>query len=426
MDKLPTLSNEAQLEVMNMVKDGLSIEEAIAKAVELAAEEKKDKESGEKKDINKATLRAVTKMVEDGNISAKDAIRHAERLNNVRVRKKGDAQRILLMNMVKEGNLSIEEAIQHAKGMGVDVVSEPTTAKSGYAAQEGKIYNFAVYKFNRLKGAQRRILQLDFQTLVMCNVQRGQRNHQYKFSDIARVESADGVGFTIQFVGDKPDIDYEADTLEEKNRIFRLLSLIVNNNRAEAGTGGGAPGGGVGDGSGSPVLKEGRVEKKGHSMAMFNWASRWLQLRQGELAYFKEEDLNNALNILPLGGGQTSISKKGTDGFVIATGKKSYAFKIPAPAGYALAPPFSRPAGRCPMTPLRRRLTHSNALACARCLAEPGMLPRRPWRRSATSGRPPLKPPPAAAAAWAVAAPRVRRPCCSRRSRPSLASCDPW
>jgi hypothetical protein len=55
-------------------------------------------------------------MVQDGNITAKDAIRHAEALNSIKVclsfasclfvsrvqvRKKGDAQRILLMNMVK-------------------------------------------------------------------------------------------------------------------------------------------------------------------------------------------------------------------------------------------------------------------------------------------------------------------------------------
>jgi len=41
------------------------------------------------------------RMVAKGNITAQDAVRHAEALNQVRVRKKGDAQRILLMNMVK-------------------------------------------------------------------------------------------------------------------------------------------------------------------------------------------------------------------------------------------------------------------------------------------------------------------------------------
>lgn len=51
-----------------------------------------------------------------------------------------------------------------------------------------------------------------------------------------------------------------------------------------------------------PLIKEGRVEKKGTlSMAYFNWTSRWLQVRTGELKYFKEEDLDNAINIIPLG-----------------------------------------------------------------------------------------------------------------------------
>ena len=50
-----------------------------------------------------------------------------------------------------------------------------------------------VYKINRLKGAQRRILQLDFQTKVLCNIQKGHRNNQFRFEQIERVESE--VGF---------------------------------------------------------------------------------------------------------------------------------------------------------------------------------------------------------------------------------------
>lgn len=42
--------------------------------------------------------------------------------------------------------------------------------------------------------------------------------------------------FTIHFVGDsRPPYEYEADSLEEKNKIFRLLSLIVTKNRASRG-----------------------------------------------------------------------------------------------------------------------------------------------------------------------------------------------
>lgn len=72
--------------------------------------------------VGRTTMDAVARMVEEGNITKKDAIRHAEALNQVwrflldfhiqrtvhktatqqvKVRKRGDAQRILLMNMVK-------------------------------------------------------------------------------------------------------------------------------------------------------------------------------------------------------------------------------------------------------------------------------------------------------------------------------------
>lgn len=77
------------------------------------ASEPKDEED-DVQDIHEATLAAVhrlatgcttifhkLRMVQEGSITAEDAMRHAEFLNQVRVRKKGDAQRILLMNMVK-------------------------------------------------------------------------------------------------------------------------------------------------------------------------------------------------------------------------------------------------------------------------------------------------------------------------------------
>lgn len=40
-----------------------------------------------------------------------------------------------------------------------------------------------------------------------------------------------------------------------------------------------------------PVMKEGRVEKKGtQGLAMFNWQGRWLKIRANELAYYREDD----------------------------------------------------------------------------------------------------------------------------------------
>eukprot|EP00047_Mylnosiga_fluctuans_P024651 m.166145 g.166145 ORF g.166145 m.166145 type:complete len:1343 (+) comp9898_c0_seq4:65-4093(+) len=338
-DRLPTLSNDAQLAIMNMVKGGMSMDEALKKAQEMEASEVRSKPtlpSGVSKgqlsgkDINRATMDVVTKMVQDGNLSSADALRHAEALNSVKVRKKGDAQRILLMNMVKERNISIDEAVRLAAEMGVDVNYDRQAARASLAAAEGKIYNFGVYKFSKLKGAQRRILQLDFSSKIMCNIQRGHRNNQIRFEDIERVESEDGLLFTIHVGGEaRHTAEYEADSLEEKNKIFRLLSLIVSHNNSDRT-------GKVEEDIAKPearVIKEGRVEKKGHTVAYFNWSSRFMRVRQGELAYYREDDLSNALNILALAQGVSSVTRKGLDMFVVHTNKKNFTFRVPPPAG---------------------------------------------------------------------------------------------
>lgn len=113
---------------------------APARSVDGAA---KDSEEMSQEDINRQTLEAVTRMVKECNISAEDAMRHAEALKSVKVRKAGDAQRILLMNMVKEGNISVEDAVKHAKGMGVDMEAD-TQKTHGLGLAEGKIYNFGI------------------------------------------------------------------------------------------------------------------------------------------------------------------------------------------------------------------------------------------------------------------------------------------
>ena len=66
--------------------------------------------------INSQTLAAVQRMIKDGNVSASEARRHAANLNKITVRKRGDAQRILLMNMVKDGNISLAIANRSRDG----------------------------------------------------------------------------------------------------------------------------------------------------------------------------------------------------------------------------------------------------------------------------------------------------------------------
>lgn len=61
--------------------------------------------------------------------------------------------------------------------------------------------------------------------------------------------------------------------------------------------------------------------------------SRWLRVRPRELVYFKEDDLENPLNIIPLGAGLATITKKGNDMFVVHSNKKDTTFRVPAPQG---------------------------------------------------------------------------------------------
>ena len=78
----------------------------------------------------------------------------------------------------------------------------------------------------------------------------------------------DGVAFTISFHGESvPPSEFEADSLEEKNKIFRMLTLIIEVNRKASK----AEDVNVPQPS-ENLLKEGRLEKKGHSVAYFNWA----------------------------------------------------------------------------------------------------------------------------------------------------------
>lgn len=58
-----------------------------------------------------------------------------------------------------------------------------------------------------------------------------------------------------------------------------------------------------------------------------------MRVRQGELSYFREDDLANALNILTLASGVSSVTKRGLDQFVVHTNKKSFTFRVPPPFG---------------------------------------------------------------------------------------------
>ncbi|XP_022802689.1 uncharacterized protein LOC111340162 isoform X4 [Stylophora pistillata] len=234
--------------------------------------------------------------------------------------KEGDAERKRIMNMVKEGKLSVEEAMKEAKNLGVIASPEPTNDDGN---GEEKIFNFGVYKYGRDKTSlSRRILQFDFQEKVLCIIQKGNRNKKFVFTDIRGFDSEDGVRFYIYL---ESDYELDADSIEEKNKICHLLDSIVTQNRGDEPDGEfKAP-----SLDATKVIKEGQVEKKGHSAAFMMWPRRWLRIQQGELSYFKlGEESQAALNIVKLGPGLAEVKGVDHNAFIIITSKKEYSFRV--------------------------------------------------------------------------------------------------
>lgn len=219
----------------------------------------------------------------------------------------------------EEGLLSVEEAMEQAKTLGVMASTEP----AGDENSEEKIFNFGVYKYGRDKTSlSRRILQFDFQEKVLCIIQKGNRNKKFAFTDLRGFDSEDGVRFYIYF-----DSDYEldADSVEEKNKICHLLESIVQQNQGDQPDGEFvAPSLDT-----ARIIKEGQIEKKGHSAAFMMWPRRWLRVQQGELSYFKlGEENQTALNIVKLGPGLAEVKSIDHNSFVIITSKKEYSFRV--------------------------------------------------------------------------------------------------
>ncbi|KJE97247.1 hypothetical protein CAOG_007686 [Capsaspora owczarzaki ATCC 30864] len=226
-------------------------------------------------------------------------------------------------------------------------------ASGSGSGSEERVFNFGVYKYTKLKSAQRRILQIDFQSRVLCNIKRGNRDKRFEFNQIESCECEDGLRFTINFVNHEPS-EYDADSIEEKIRISRLINYIVTKTKQSEQTSQGVDLASQSfavdgeDGEEGPsssqgvevnystadlmnqarnVIMEGEVEKRGHSASMMFWARRWLKISEGEVAYFKMDDRENALNIVPLDLRSVTFSRL-PNGFVIHTSKKQFSFRV--------------------------------------------------------------------------------------------------
>ncbi|XP_071958925.1 uncharacterized protein [Antedon mediterranea] len=247
--------------------------------------------------------------------------------------KTGDAQRMILGNLVKSGRITIDDAMHYSRILGIIATAEKEAhdiAEANSAFATKKVYNFGIYKYYRHRPCQRRILQIDFQACFICNIQKGNLNRKFNFSEVVDYESEEGLRFFINFT-DHHEYEMEADSPEDKEKICRLLQMIVEQNRShEKGRALTIQDRATTLPRVQAVLKEGLLEKKNHNLYT-TWTKRWVRIRQGELSYYKpDEDKHTALNILQLTHDVTVVKKVGDNAVSIATRKKIYHFRIPS------------------------------------------------------------------------------------------------
>lgn len=172
----------------------------------------------------------------------------------------------------------------HAEETEVADEKTPTQVRKPFAHLKQMEHNFGVQQISKSGRQQRRILQLDFTEMSIFIIAKGQRARTIPFAVVDDVDSDDEhPRFTLSI---KPDghrgmeekghmsYEFEAESFEEKNEIFHLLMLIVDENDAvargdamETEDTRGRSNTIAARSAKKPLIKQGLLEKKGHSMA---------------------------------------------------------------------------------------------------------------------------------------------------------------
>ncbi|XP_026055473.1 formin-like protein 13 [Carassius auratus] len=184
-----------------------------------------------------------------------------------------------VMNWVKSGQMSIDEALMRANNGMLHKQRNPEPE------EKQSRYNFSVRKFNRYIW-QKRVLQIDFSTSLLCSIEKGIVKRQLCFSEVKNCHDAPGTRFSISF-RDRSDYELEAASLEDKQQIMQLVnqvifnniySLLENVNSVEMQTEHLPP---------TPdSLKEGHLLLQRGGLASFKWKKYEANLQPGQLTLF--------------------------------------------------------------------------------------------------------------------------------------------
>uniref|UniRef100_A0A3Q3K036 FH2 domain-containing protein n=1 Tax=Monopterus albus TaxID=43700 RepID=A0A3Q3K036_MONAL len=238
-----------------------------------------------------------------------------------------------IMNKVKSGELSIEDALSQARKNREQLLRRQSLAEE---EKQPSQYNFSVHKHSHYRW-QKRVLQIDFKTNMLCSIEKGIIKRQLPFSIVKSCDDGVGSRFSISFKGHH-DYELEATSLEDKHKMMQLVNRIIYKNiysdlkgeDSEART----------QPQTSSSLRDGVLLIHRGGLASFRWVKYEVQLHPSQLTLvpFKNrgpaEDEETAFVlesiVIHLSDGDTSVQRPGSyDMFVLTTHKNEYQFKVP-------------------------------------------------------------------------------------------------
>ncbi|XP_067651502.1 uncharacterized protein [Haliotis asinina] len=191
-----------------------------------------------------------------------------------------------------------------------------------------KIHNFGIYK----KNGKRAILQLDFPGESIYLIQRGHIKKTYSFEQLQHFDSEEGLHIVLKFKDS--EFEFDADNVEEKYTLCRLISLVLDKDEEEDG----ATTPGIKDSGrrvsvlptlpmlADKVIKEAVLEKKGNT-TITTWNKRRLRVTPGEFSYYKP-GTELALNIVQVWEDICSVRRSGQHGFNVTVRNRVYSFRL--------------------------------------------------------------------------------------------------
>lgn len=246
---------------------------------------------------------------------------------------------LILMNKVKSGELSIDDALNEArkdrerlkKQKSTDELQEPQTQ-----------YNFSVHKHGRYRW-QKRVIQFDFKTKLLCSIEKGIVKRQLSFSIVKSCDDGSGSRFSISFKGHH-DYELEATSLEDKYKMMELVNKIIYGNiysGPEEGSTETAQ-----QSTASKSIREGILLLHRGGLASFRWVRYEVKLHPGQLimvplkrrATAEGEMLPAVATVIHLSDGNTTVQKtQSPETFSLSTYKNQYHFRVPPQEGSNLS-----------------------------------------------------------------------------------------